>query len=71
MSDKVYVFYYNDMIEESSYAAMSLHKTKVGAYKAMRKYILQECNEYNNSFRRHSPFGRWERWYVGELKIEE
>lgn len=71
MSDKVYVFYYNDMIEESSYAAVSLHRTKAGAYRAMRKFIVEECIKHNTHFRRHGNYGRWERWYVGERKIEE
>ena len=38
----VFIFGFQPCIYESAMAAMSIHKTKVGAYKAMRKYLMEE-----------------------------
>lgn len=35
----VYGFLYNDCIYESSFSTKSVHKTKLGAYKAMNFYL--------------------------------
>lgn len=39
---EVYEFLYTDNIHESAMATMSLHRTKKGAYKAMRQFLETE-----------------------------
>lgn len=44
--DKVYEFCYNECIHESSYACISLHKTRRGAEMAMEFHKKQIADEY-------------------------
>jgi len=39
---KIYCFLFNSCTFESSYATMSIHKTKIGAYKAMKTHKVNE-----------------------------
>ena len=55
--NKVYAFQFNDCIYESTYATMSLHRTKKGAYLAMRKYLLEE---WNKTLEKHHNWEKWE-----------
>lgn len=74
--DKVYIFYYNSCIHESSAEAVSLHKTLKGAYDAMRK---DKMEAYNIWFEDRLIFGktpyekhaRHEYWFVGSKAILE
>jgi hypothetical protein len=43
---QVYQFIYTDSIYESAMYTVSLHKTKAGAYKAMRDFLLKDYNEW-------------------------
>ena len=43
---KVYAFNYCSCICESGVETITLHKTKRGAYKAMRAFLLKEWTEY-------------------------
>lgn len=77
MGDSVYIFYYNDCTFESAAMAMSLHRTKKGAYMEMRKHITQswfdwrkECMNYGKRYATHDwNFGR--EWFIGKLPILE
>ena len=46
---KVYAFNYCSCICESGFETITLHKTKRGAYKAMRAFLLKEWAEYMDS----------------------
>ena len=57
---------------------MSLHQTKAGAYKAMRKYIMTEYQKwyderilYGKDRRWKHKFGCNEAWSVGEQELCE
>jgi hypothetical protein len=43
---EVYEFLYTDNIHESAMATMSLHRTKKGAYKAMRAFLESKYAEW-------------------------
>lgn len=49
MKDKVYSFEYTYCIYESAFATISLHKTAKGAYNAMKKYILEEYEDWREN----------------------
>ena len=75
--DKVYQFLYCDCIYESSHLTMSLHKTKKGAYQAMRKYIIKNYTDWYDERilwgkdRKSSiKFGTHENWCVKEITLE-
>ena len=76
MNDIFYGFMYNDCVYESSYALISLHTTKNGAYKAMKKYILngyEEWRELNDFCRKAklSVYGTHEDWFIKEIILLE
>jgi hypothetical protein len=48
---KIYEFLYCGCIHESSYATMSLHKTKAGAEKAMNAHKEKEKKKYEKDRR--------------------
>ena len=43
---QVFIFGYTYCIFESAMAAMSIHQTKIGAYKAMRKFLMEEYSKW-------------------------
>ena len=43
---EVFEFVYTDCIYESAMATLSLHKTKKGAYKAMREFLETEYAQW-------------------------
>lgn len=47
----VYAFQWCDCVYESTFSTMSLHQTYAGAYKAMRKVILQDWEEEFEQFK--------------------
>ncbi len=68
----VYEFLYNPCIHESTSCTMSIHRTKKGAYKALRKFLLEKYDEwYNSADRKHSKWTSYESWGVCEIKLEE
>jgi hypothetical protein len=74
--DKIYIFEYCDSVYEGP-LYISHHKTKKGAYKEMKKYVLEEFNrsrwgsrKYRMTFGR-DIFGRRERWKIREITLEE
>lgn len=75
----VYAFKFTDCIYESAYATVSLHTTKLGAYKAMRKDKLDLWKErskkqpFHNATKdyRHLGATRFCDWKVVEVTIRE
>ncbi len=73
---KIYEFLYCGCIYESSYATVSLHRTKLGAYKAMRKHRLDTFNEWYNSRIIYGKSSRFaydfaQGWALGEQTLED
>lgn len=71
---KIYLALYNDMIEESSYATISAHKTKQGARNALAKHVREQKKEHDEDFQyvvkeMRYRFGLFERWYVKEIEL--
>lgn len=52
-TDKLYEFVYCGMTEESSYATISLHRTREGAEKAMEKHKAEEKIKYDKQMQRY------------------
>ena len=78
---KVYGFFYTDCIWENGGTLESLHLTKKGAYKAMRKWLIKQYNDWEGVYRnkkgrslssRHRPphYDRnMEIWYIREFEV--
>ena len=67
----IYEFLYCDCIHESAFATISIHKTKIGAYKAMRNYLTTEYQKwYDRRIKRGkirigvNKFGQHEDWFI-------
>jgi hypothetical protein len=74
----IYEFIHCDCIHESSFRTVSIHRTKIGAYRAMRKYLLQEYLIWYNGIIRHGKgtsfywidkFGTHEDWGIREIYL--
>jgi hypothetical protein len=78
MEEYVYLLLYNPCTFESAFATISIHRTKKGAYQAMRKHKLKCYEEYlkikkatkGNRFYEHK-FGEDEQWMIQKQKIED
>jgi hypothetical protein len=72
-SEKLFEFVYCGMTEESSYATISLHRTREGAEKAMNKHKEEASQEWKKKYPVGSyepyPFGRFEDWGINEIEI--
>ena len=76
---KIYEFLYCECVWESSSASMSLHRTKKGAYMAMRKHLMQEYERWQNMRTKYGKdkisgidkFGQHQMWHVGEQELME
>jgi|FLOH01.1.fsa_nt_gi hypothetical protein len=75
---KIYEFLYNDCIYESASRTVSIHRTKLGAYKAMNKFINDNfMKEYNERIKYGKDrnyiwiFGVHEWWGVKEIELQE
>ena len=68
---KIFAFEWCYCIFESDFTTVSLHKTKAGAYRAMRKFLL---NEYEASAK-HKISGskplEFQDWRISERIVEE
>lgn len=75
----VYIFFWNNCIYESAPYPVSIHFTMAGAYKAMRKLLLEDYEE-NLTQRRWSDritqrslylkYGESKRWYISKTEIQ-
>jgi len=69
---KIYAFLYNSSTEESSYATMSLHRSKEGAEKAMNEHKETEYKKWKameKKYKGASFFGMWQDWAVEEMEV--
>ena len=68
---KIFAFEWRYCIFESDFTTVSLHKTKAGAYRAMRKFLL---NEYETSAK-HKISGlkplEFQDWRISEWIVED
>lgn len=74
----IYQFLYCGCIHESSYATISVHKSKLGAYKAMNKYLNEQYNNWYNDRiiygkeRTHiDKFGIHESWTISSIDLKD
>lgn len=72
----LYTFMYNDFVYESAYSTISIHTTKTGAYKAMKKHKLQtyqEWYEYRmiNGKKWDKNFAWGKDWMISTIKIND
>ena len=72
--EQVYAFEWCSCIYESGFSVESLHKTKVGAYKAMRKTLLERYAEDTRQERywrqRFQPLDH-HRWRVRTITLKD
>lgn len=74
---KIYGFLYTTCTYESAAYPMSLHKTKAGAYKAMREFILRKYNRWHYDWlvyggKRNgdlNKIGIHEAWFIKEFNL--
>ena len=75
MKEEVYSFQYCECIYESAFATMSLHKTKKGAYKAMRAFIEKDYEQWREDGCRYGKqifkHGVHEDWIIVAIPIQE
>ena len=76
---KIYKVMYCSCIYESGYTTVSLHRTKLGAYKSMRKEILDEWDSYLEvihnfkdqfKYKLDHPL-EYQRWAIEEVIVED
>lgn len=67
---KIYEFVYNPCIHESAPVTISVHRTKEGALKAMRKHKNAERRKFNEIYAVKNPnktkFGQQQHWSIFE-----
>jgi len=75
---EVYEFVHTDCIHDSAMATMSLHRTKKGAYKAMRNFLEKEYANwydkrilYGKDKDRVDKFGLHCTWAVRPIALKE
>ena len=72
---EVYEFVYTYCIFESEMATLSLHRTKKGAYKAMRYFLETEYAQWREDGirygKQHFKFGTHCAWAVRPIALKE
>ena len=73
LDEHLYEFLFTDCIYESAHAAMSTHRTKEGAYKAMRAYITELYNDWRDESLMYGrsldkPFTA-SNWRINKIKL--
>ncbi len=70
--ETVYEVLFNPCIHESAPSTISVHRTKKGAYKALRTFLFEKYYEwYNSAGRKHSKWSYNEWWGIGEIELKE
>ncbi len=74
MTEKVYEFWYNPCIYEGSPVCMSLHRTRSGAEKAMRRHKEEKRKYYEELYKDEpddikTPYDSMCEWGVSEIEI--
>jgi hypothetical protein len=71
----VFEFVYTDCIWESAMKTMSLHRTKKGAYNAMREFLERAYADWRDSGilygKQHFKFGTDCKWAVRPIELNE
>lgn len=75
----VYEFLYCPCIYESGWVTMSIHRTKKGAYKAMKEHKLKEYEEFVNNMNnpwmlksdKGRKFGKGVSWRISEKLLQD
>ena len=72
----VWEFLYCSCTEESASCTMSLHRTKSGAEKAMKKHKAEEKKKHNDMYKRlkvpksiRIKFGQFKSWSIVETEV--
>jgi len=72
---QVFEFIYTDCIYESAMATISLHRTKKGAYKAMREFLETGYADWRDEGilygKQHFKFGTHCAWAVRPIELKE
>jgi len=75
---QIFRFKYNDCIYESAMATISLHRTKKGAYNAMRNYLETDYAQWYNERILYGKERRWTdkygmhcAWGVDSIELKE
>lgn len=70
---KLWVFWYNGMVYESSSYPMSYHRTKKGAIAAMKAHKDAERKEFDRMYANEKEwkpkFGEFEHWSVNKFEL--
>lgn len=73
----IYAFCYTSCVYESAHAPVSLHKTKAGAYRAMKRFLFEQIenayasqNAYGNRYWSKSPLDHCG-WSIQEFEVED
>jgi hypothetical protein len=72
MTETVYAFMYCDCVFESSFATISLHRSKEGAEKAMEAHRAKKKEWHDKMYADEDEdfkFGEFEDWTVEPLEI--
>ena len=71
----IYEFVYTDSIFESGMVTLSVHKTKKGAYNAMREFLEKKYAEWRESGIRYGKqeykFGTHCAWNIRPIELRE
>lgn len=73
---ELYEFCYNPSTNESAAATISVHFTKKGAQKAMRKHKNKEKKLWKELYptkndQKDFPFGIYESWFINPIKVQK
>ena len=71
---KVYEALYNDCIHESSFATISIHKTKEGAEKAIHEHKMEKIKEHQEIYKDVIPEfneGNMQQWSIIETELKD
>lgn len=74
---KIFRFHFNSCTFESSYETISIHKTKKGAYKAMKTHKVDEYTSWYNDRLifgkggREFPYNFGKGWFIDESVLLE
>lgn len=74
---KIYEFLYCPCVHESAWATVSLHRTKEGAEKAMKKHKDVERRKFNKLYKdepelkKQMKFGQHKDWCIREQELLE
>jgi len=72
---EVFEFVYTSCIYESAFETLSLHRTKKGAYKAMREFLETEYEQWREDGirygKQHFKFGTYCAWAVRLRELKD